>query len=1072
MPFDAQHAEELFLAAAALPTEQRPEFLDQNCAGNAELRQRLERLLQEHDRAATSGYEVEAPSLDPAAAGTRLGVYKLLQRLGEGGMGTVWLAEQQEPVRRQVAVKLIKPGMDSAHVLARFEAERQALALMDHPNIARVLDAGETPSAHAGGSPRPYFVMELVRGIPITKYCDQERLTPQERLGLFVDVCQAVQHAHQKGIIHRDLKPSNVLVALVDGKPLPKVIDFGVAKATSQRLTDRTLFTEVGQVVGTLEYMAPEQAEPNNLDVDTRADVYSLGVLLYELLTGSPPFSRQQLHSAGFAEMLRIIREVPPPRPSTKLTTSEELAGIAARRKLEPSRLTRLVAGDLDWVVMKCLEKERSRRYETASALALDLQRYLANEPVLAGPPSVAYRLRKFVRRHRGPVVAGVLLLLCLLGGAAGTTVGMFQARQAQREEAEQRRIAEKNEEEQRKASERARQAAQKERQASQVAQKRLRQIEKANAILASLFTDLNPEDEKGGAPPLRAQMAEHLARASESLEGDTVGDPETVVRLQNRLGQALLSLGYPDRAVALLRKARATAEKLLPPDHEGVLTSVSNLADALRSHGEPNEAIRLFEPVLEREEAVLGRDHRSTLASMNNLALAYLDAGKARRALPLLEEALKRWSAKPGADHRFRLSVLSNLADAYWAVGRQTRALELFEQNLEQTTKVFGEEHYNTLASMNNLAIRYGRYQATAPQRQRAVRLLEQVHERYEKKLGPDHPVTLAALINLGTACKNAGEVDRAVALLERVLEKTKRRHGSDHLETAAALNALAQAYRSVGQDERALSLLAEALKIQRARQGTDHPRTLVVALNLAVGYRDTGKPERAIPLLVEILAVRRKTLGADHPDTILSLCHLADAYLDARQPDRAFPLFEECYRLSKARGGEEHRETLAYMSSLFRAYLAAGKPEKGLPLFSRSLAIYRKQGPGRHIPTLMDGCRDLVEFRQYAEAEKHLRPLVGGLRKVMANAWLTFDTVSLLGEALLGQKKYSEAETLLLEGYRGMKAAEKTIPRSARKRLGEAVERLVRLCEATDRKDEALRWREVLEALAQKQR
>src|SRR5262249_20471387 len=318
--------------------------------------------------------------------GSRIGPYKLLQLLGEGGMGTVYVAEQEEPVKRRVALKIIKAGMDSARIIARFEAERQALAMMDHPNIAKVLDAGTTENGW------PYFVMELVKGIPITKFCDQEHLTPKERLDLFIPVCHAVQHAHQKGIIHRDIKPSNVLIALYDGRPVPKVIDFGVAKATAQKLTERTMYTEVGQIVGTLEYMAPEQAELNNLDIDTRADIYSLGVLLYELLTGSPPFTRKQLRTAGFDEMLRMIREVEPPKPSTKLSSSEELPTIAAKRKLAPAKLTKLVRGDLDWIVMKCLEKERARRYETANGLAMDVQRYLADEPVLASPPSASYR--------------------------------------------------------------------------------------------------------------------------------------------------------------------------------------------------------------------------------------------------------------------------------------------------------------------------------------------------------------------------------------------------------------------------------------------------------------------------------------------------------------------------------------------------------------------------------------------------------------------------------------------------------------------------------------------------------
>src|SRR5262245_33911030 len=365
--------------------------------------------------------------------GSLVGPYKLLEPIGEGGMGAVWMAEQSEPIQRRVALKVIKEGMDSRQVLARFEAERQALALMDHPNIAKVHDAGRTTSG------RPYFVMELVKGQPITKYCDEKQLGVRERLDLFGDVCRAVQHEHQKGIIHRDIKPSNVLVAPYDGKPVVKVIDFGVAKATGQRLTDKTLFTGFGALVGTPEYMSPEQAEVNNQDIDTRSDIYSLGVLLYELLTGSPPFTKKGLEAAGLLETLRLIREQEPTRPSAKLSTAEGLPALAAKRGTEPAKLTRLMRGELDWIVMKALEKDRSRRYETANGFAMDVQRYLAGEPVLAAPASQWYRLRKLVRRHRGPVVAAGLVLLTLLGGIAGTTLGLVQA-EHQRELAEDKK--------------------------------------------------------------------------------------------------------------------------------------------------------------------------------------------------------------------------------------------------------------------------------------------------------------------------------------------------------------------------------------------------------------------------------------------------------------------------------------------------------------------------------------------------------------------------------------------------------------------------------------------------------
>lgn len=445
-------ANELFLQAAEFAkTAERSRFLEERCAGDDALRAQVEALLATSakigsflNRPAVVPAITLAPQTPPSAAeapGSRIGLYKLLQQIGEGGMGTVWMAEQFEPVRRTVAFKIVKAGLDSAQVVARFEAERQALALMDHPNIARVLDAGSTESG------RPYFVMELVKGVPITRYCDTQRLTLRQRLELFIPVCQAIQHAHQKGIIHRDIKPSNVLIAPYDGKPVVKVIDFGIAKAMGQRLTEKTLFTEFGAVIGTLEYMSPEQAELNNQDVDTRSDVYSLGVLLYELLTGTTPLDMQRLRGAAFAALLMQIVEEEPPRPSTRISTSgPALATISQQRNTEPARLARLVRGELDWIVMKSLEKDRMRRYETATSLARDLERYLLDEPVEACPPSVSYRAIKLWRRNRGPVFAAGLVLLALVGGIIGTTWGLLRAEQARDAEAEQRLIAQVNE--------------------------------------------------------------------------------------------------------------------------------------------------------------------------------------------------------------------------------------------------------------------------------------------------------------------------------------------------------------------------------------------------------------------------------------------------------------------------------------------------------------------------------------------------------------------------------------------------------------------------------------------------
>src|SRR5688572_3529134 len=439
----SRKAGEIFLEAREMPVAKRTAFLVGACGKDLALRAKVEALLRADVEAGSfmaapskAGAQADAKlgdaqPADAAAAsseqaGAQIGRYKLLEKIGEGGMGTIWMAEQREPVRRRVALKIIKLGMDTKQVIARFEAERQALAMMDHPNIAKVLDAGATEAG------RPYFVMEYIKGIPILEYCDREKVDTRTRLVLFIHVCHAIQHAHHKGIIHRDIKPTNVLVTLHDGVPMPKVIDFGIAKATNSELTTKTLFTEHRQMIGTPAYMSPEQAEMSGLDIDTRSDVYSLGVLLYELLTGTTPFDMQALLESGFAEMMRTIREVEPHRPSTRVSTLGR-AGTktAQQRRSDVRKLSSLLRGDLDWIVMKCLEKDRTRRYDTANGLAADLARHLNHETVTAGAPSAGYRLRKFVRRNRMQVIAGGLVIGALLVGLVGTSWGLVEQSRA-----------------------------------------------------------------------------------------------------------------------------------------------------------------------------------------------------------------------------------------------------------------------------------------------------------------------------------------------------------------------------------------------------------------------------------------------------------------------------------------------------------------------------------------------------------------------------------------------------------------------------------------------------------------
>jgi len=625
-----------FTALAKVDPADRAAYLDAACGTDADLRRRVDRLLAAHPQVGSflqddadvrpsplgeigpgvkAGVTVDSPIVE--RPGTIIGPYKLLQQIGEGGMGTVFMAEQARPVHRRVALKVIKPGMDSRQVIARFEAERQALAMMDHVNIARVFDGGTTENG------RPYFVMELVQGVPITKYCDDNHLTPRERLELFVPACRAIQHAHQKGVIHRDVKPSNVMITLYDGKPVPKVIDFGVAKATEQKLTERTLFTQYGTMVGTLEYMAPEQAGMSALGVDTRSDVYSLGVLLYELLTGSTPLTRERLKEEAYAEILRLIKEEEPPRPSTRLSDSgEALATISANRQTEPAKLTKLVRGELDWIVMKALEKDRNRRYETAIGLASDVIRYLADEPVQACPPTAAYRLRKLARRHRGPVLAASLVIMALVVGIVGTTVGLVRA---------ERR-------------------AEGERRAKVTAERRLVQIEKGIDLLTALFVDLDPWAEEKEGRPLRAILGDRLDQTAADLEGESVGDPLVVARLQDRLGQSFLGLGHAARAEALFAKVVATRRAHLGANHPLTLASLHNQALAFEATGKRIEAIRQFEQVHDARAGILGAATRPRSRPIIRSPWRTSTPGSPTRPCP---SSIRRRSAPRGSGSR-----------------------------------------------------------------------------------------------------------------------------------------------------------------------------------------------------------------------------------------------------------------------------------------------------------------------------------------------------------------------------------------------------------------------------------
>jgi serine/threonine protein kinase/Tfp pilus assembly protein PilF len=972
--------------------------------------------------------------------GTLIGPYKLLEQIGEGGFGVVFMAEQQHPIRRRVALKVVKPGMDTRQVVARFEAERQALALMEHPNIAHVLEGGETTTG------RPFFVMELVRGVPITEFCDRHQLSVVRRLELFATVCEAVQHAHQKGIIHRDLKPSNVLVTLHDGTPLAKVIDFGVAKAMGQQLTEKTLFTNFAQMIGTPLYMSPEQAELSGLDIDTRSDVYSLGVLLYELSTGTTPFDRERMKTAAFDEIRRIIREEEPAKPSTRISTLRETASIAtANRRSDPARLQRLLRGELDWIVMKCLEKDRTRRYETASVLARDIRRYLNGEPVEAGPPSASYRFRKLVHKHRKLFTAAAAFLLLLI---TGTVVSIWQANA--------------------------------ERLAKESAQKRLAQIEKSNEILGSIFRDLDPRAEEIDGRPLRVLLGERLEQAVQQLEGEAVGDPLAVARLQMTLGSSLLGLGNAELATAVLTRARDTFTAQLGPDDTDTLTCMNHLAWCHRTAGRLDVALPMLEENLRRTREKLGADHPDTLNRVSSLALGYRAMGRVDLAIPLLEQALEGMKARLGTSHSDTLAVMTNLGWCYQQAGDIERAVELLNETLALSKSAIGEDHPSTLVIMSRLSAAY----RTAGQLELAVPLLEKTLERRREKLGPEHPHTLTSMNNLAAAYLDAGQLDRALPLFEETLKLMKRRLGADHPDTLTSMAQLATAYRSAGKLELALPLLEEAFARMKEKLGADHPDTLTAMGNLGRCYQQAGNLDRAVALLEETLKLCNEKLGPEHPHSLAEMNNLASAYCDAGKLNLALPLFEESLERVKAKLGPDHPDALVTAANLAQFYGNVGKRDLALPLFEKTLegltaklgpehpttlavvsnlaALYDAVGRREQAVTLSERAATAVEKRnfrhqeagtiidnvscfheelnQYREAELWRRKWTTVLKeRVGPHSLECAAELALLGWNLIRQEKWSEAEQVVSDC---VEIREVAPPPSERKVLGSASE------------------------------
>lgn len=763
-------ADELFGAALELPAAARPAFLDREC-GDPRLRQAVEALLAAHDDAGSFlGHPVFAPATvdAPGRAKAIIGPYFLLELIGEGGMGEVWLAEQRQPVRRRVAIKLIKLGMDTREVVARFESERQALALMDHPAIAKVFDAGSTPEG------RPYFVMEYVAGIPITAYCDKHKLTVRQRMELFIQVCEGVQHAHQKAIIHRDLKPSNILVSEMDGKPIPRIIDFGVAKATSQKLTAGTMYTQIGTVIGTIGYISPEQADSGGEDIDTRTDVYSLGAVLFELLAGSLPLDFGKL---AFDEVLRRLREQDAPRPSTRLRTLGEGSSLAAKnRGVDPSVLSRQLRGDADAIALKALEKDRARRYASASGLAADIERYLRNEPVTAHAPGAAYRARKYVRRHRLGVAMATLGVLLLIGFAI---VQAVQLRRIRRERDRADRITE---------------------------------------FMTGMFKISDPSETRGNAVTAR----EILDKASGEIDTSLTHDPELQSQMMATMADTYYGLGLLQEAVSLDERASAVAEHSLGRKHPETLHIRAMLADRLPYLGRISEAETIGRATLADDVEVLGPENLETLKAQLWLADTLDFEEKYAEAEILTRDTLEKQRRLLGPENNDTITTMYSLAETLRLAKKYPESEALMRKVLELRRRTLGPEHPYTVGTMTDLGLvlaNEGHYAEAEPLQRAALAI-------NTRTLGRNHLRTMDSLSGLADAVQGQGRHREAEALEREAYTLRLQALGSENPYTVWALHNLAVIVGTEGRYQD-----AEKLFRQEIESGTKGKYTPAVA-------------------------------------------------------------------------------------------------------------------------------------------------------------------------------------------------------------------------------------------------
>jgi tetratricopeptide (TPR) repeat protein/tRNA A-37 threonylcarbamoyl transferase component Bud32 len=824
----------------------------------------------------------------------RIGPYKVLELLGQGGMGEVYLAEQSEPVRRQVAVKVIRPGMDTKAVLARFESERQALAIMDHPSIAKVLDAGTTE----GG--RPYFVMEYVKGVPLTDYCDLHKLSTEKRLDLFIELCQAVQHAHQKGIIHRDLKPSNVLVTVPNGHPVPKVIDFGIAKAMGYKLTELTLHTQQGQPVGTPAYMSPEQAEMTGLDVDTRTDVYALGVMLYELLVGTVPIDMRDIPATALS---MALRETDPPKPSDRFDTlNDHQDRIAELRQTDPGSLRSQVRGDLDWIVMKALEKDRTRRYETVNGLVQDIRRHLRHEPVTAGQPSAGYRMRKFARRHRLGVTAGVAIAAGLIGGSVLATMGMVRARRAE-------------------------------------------QVATAEADKASAINDFLQET-LGSASPWRGgqgrdvTVLEALDRAVVRIDESFDDQPLIAAALRNTIGRTYLRLAQYEEADPLLRSSLEVRRALLEDVHPDVAESLHYLGVLQQKRGMVAEADELISQALEMYRTLFHDRHASVIEALADHALVLLDQGHYDEGARVSQEVLELRCEIYGEEH-FEVALSLNdlgwvhLLDGQWEEAERhlREAVAMYRRLLDearpQEAAVIRSGLATSLANLGAALRERGELDEAEASYRQALELNRSL-------LGDVHPRVAENLMGLGRVVLDRGDIDEALRLSREGIDLKRQVQGENSPEVASGLLYLAVVLNRQGDHDGAAEANLEAIEIYRrlASEGNGQPDWYATTLN-NMGYTLTqkGDCERASPFFEEAIEVYESMSGEDRADTANSRSHYGACLTELGRYREAEAALLAAYPVIQAQRGEEHPWTTRTADRLVALYEAWGKPEQAEP-------------------------------------------------------------------------------------------------------------------------------------------